>query len=233
MNKSVAIVQSNYIPWKGYFDLINLVDEFIIYDEVQFTRRDWRNRNKIKTPNGTNWVTIPVETKGKYLQKINEVKVQNQKWVDDHLKAIELNYKNARYYDEISQLFYETYDECRKEILLSNINYNFIKKICDLLEINTKLRLSTEYILYDDRSERLLNMCLQAGANIYLSGPAAKNYLDTDLFLKNGIKVEWMDYTGYKPYEQMFSSSFIHEVSIIDLLFNMGPKNAKQYMVSF
>ena len=83
--KKIAILQSNYIPWKGYFDIINMVDEFVLYDDMQYTRRDWRNRNKIKTPNGLQWLTIPVQVKGKYLQKIKETKISEKKWTKNHL----------------------------------------------------------------------------------------------------------------------------------------------------
>ena len=99
--KKIAIIQSNYIPWKGYFDIINFVDEFVLFDDVQYTRRDWRNRNKIKTPDGATWLTIPVETKGKYLQNIRDVKITDNSWQKKHLKAIQLNYKNSKFFNEV------------------------------------------------------------------------------------------------------------------------------------
>ena len=108
--KKIAISQSNYIPWKGYFDLINRVDEFILYDDAQFTRRDWRNRNKIKTPNGTQWLTIPVDVKGRYLQKINETKVSDKKWAIKHWKQIKQNYFKAKYFTKYKDFFDERKD---------------------------------------------------------------------------------------------------------------------------
>ena len=107
--KKVAILQSNYIPWKGYFDIINLVDEFILYDDMQYTRRDWRNRNQIKTVDGVKWLTIPVDTKGKFFQKINETKVSDHKWAEAHWKAICLNYAKAPYFKTYEPLFEELY----------------------------------------------------------------------------------------------------------------------------
>ena len=98
--KKVAIIQSNYVPWKGYFDIINKVDEFILYDDVQYTRRDWRNRNKIKTPNGLHWLTIPVEVKGKYNQKIKDTIISEFNWTKKHWNAIKFNYANSKYFFE-------------------------------------------------------------------------------------------------------------------------------------
>ena len=97
--KKLAIVQSNYIPWKGYFDMINMVDEFILYDDCQFTKRDWRNRNKIKTPNGSQWLTIPVDVKGKYQQKIKDTVVSDPEWSKKHWTAITHNYCKASFFD--------------------------------------------------------------------------------------------------------------------------------------
>ncbi|MFW5835685.1 MAG: WbqC family protein, partial [bacterium] len=98
--KKIAILQSNYIPWKGYFDIINYVDEFIVYDDAQYTRRDWRNRNLIKTPRGLKWLTIPVEVKGKYTQTIYETKIADKNWAEKHWKSIRHNYNEADCFEE-------------------------------------------------------------------------------------------------------------------------------------
>lgn len=230
--KCVAILQSNYIPWKGYFDLINMVDEFILYDDVQYTRRDWRNRNKIKSPQGSFWLTIPVNVKGKFDQRICDTEVSDDKWVSIHWKAITLNYAKAKHFKEVSCYLEQFYQECKGECLLSKINYRFIHGLCNLLGIKTKISLSSDYELHDGRSERLLSLCQQAGATEYLSGPAAKSYLDEQMFLGQGIGVQWMNYNGYPEYEQCFPP-FIHEVSIIDLLMNEGIEGSKKYMLSF
>ncbi len=228
--KKVAIIQSNYIPWKGYFDIINMVDEFILYDDAQYTRRDWRNRNKIKTPQGLLWLTIPVIVKGKYFQKIRDVKIADKNWAKKHWKAIKLNYSKAKYFKDYKDFFEELYLSSKEEYL-SEINYKFIIAINHLLGIKTKIRWSSEFILHGDKSEKLLSICKQCNANIYLSGPAAKSYLDVALFEKENIQVEWMDYSGYKEYEQLYPP-FEHGVSIIDLIFNVGP-HFKHYMKSF
>jgi hypothetical protein len=228
--KKIAIVQSNYIPWKGYFDMINMVDEFILYDDVQYTRRDWRNRNKIKTPQGLKWLTIPVEVKGKYFQKINETKISEKNWGKKHWESIKFNYSKAKCFKEYKDIFEYLYLNC-DEIYLSQINFKFINVINEILGIKTKIRWSSEFDLVDGKSERLLGICKDCNADVYLSGPAAKCYLDEELFEKEGIKVEWMDYSGYPEYNQLYPP-FEHGVTILDLIFNEG-NNAPKFMKSF
>ncbi len=228
--KKIAILQSNYIPWKGYFDLINMVDEFILYDDMQYTRRDWRNRNKIKTPDGSKWLTIPVNVKGKYFQKINETKISDPRWQEKHWQQIEQSYKKAPYFNSFRTLFEAIYMN-NSEIYLSQINYQFIITICDILGITTTIRRSSEFNLTEGRNEKLLSICKQAQSTVYLSGPTAKGYLDESLFTSEGIKIEWMNYNGYLEYSQLFPP-FKHDVTILDLLFNTGDQ-ATTYMRSF
>lgn len=230
MFKKVAILQSNYIPWKGYFDLINMVDEFILYDDMQYTKRDWRNRNKIKTAQGLKWLTIPVEVKGKYFQKINETKISDKKWAENHWQQIKQNYSKTQYFQEYKDIFENTYVTSTEENL-SQINYNFIITINNILGIKTKIRWSNEFKLIDGQTEKLLEICKQCHADVYLSGPAAKDYFNEELAKKENIKVEWMNYSSYPEYNQLFPP-FEHSVSILDLIFNEGP-NATKFMKSF
>lgn len=229
--KKIAILQSNYIPWKGYFDIINMVDEFILYDDMQYTRRDWRNRNKIVTPNGLLWLSIPVENKGKFYQKINETKVVDKQWIDSHWRSIQLNYSRARYFDEYAEQIRGIYEQCREEKFLSMINYKFIRGICDILGIKTQITWSSDYKLVDGKTERLIGLVKEAKGDYYLSGPAAKDYIDDNLFKQANIKLDWMDYTGYPEYHQLFNG-FEHGVSVLDLIFNEGI-NAVKFMKSF
>lgn len=226
--KKVAILQSNYIPWKGYFDIIGSVDEFILYDDVQYTRRDWRNRNKIITPHGLMWLTIPVIVKGKYYQKINETKVMNHNWIEDHWKGIQINYARAEYFNQYKDRIKKVYEDCREEEYLSQINYRFLKEICDILEIDTKITWSSDYNLVDGKTERLVGLVKEAGGNYYLSGPAAKNYIVEEYFRQADIELAWMDYGGYPEYRQL-SKRFEHRVTILDLIFNEGP-NTRKFM---
>jgi hypothetical protein len=230
IKKRIAILQSNYIPWKGYFDLINMVDEFVLFDDMQYTKRDWRNRNKIKTLNGLTWLTIPVEVKGKYFQKINETIVSDKDWAKKHWQTITHSYSKAKYFKEYKAVFEELYLTC-DEAYLSQINYKFITTINEILGVKTKLRWSSEFELVDGQTEKLLAICKQCNANTYLSGPAAKDYFDIELAEKENIKVEWMDYIGYKEYNQLFPP-FEHGVSIIDLIFNEG-NQTKEFLKSF
>ncbi len=227
--KKIAILQSNYIPWKGYFDLINMVDEFIFYDEVQYTKNDWRNRNKIKTPQGIQWLTIPVRQEN-LEQKIKDTKITDKKWNIKHWRTISQNYSKAKYFKDYKDIFEELYLTCDEEYL-SQINYKFITAINEILEIKTKLRWSSEFELVDGQTEKLLGICKDCNADIYLSGPAAKDYFNEELAKQENIKVEWMDYSGYKEYEQL-NPPFEHGVTILDLIFNEGDR-AKEFMKSF
>lgn len=113
MNKRIAILQSNYIPWKGYFDMIAAVDEFILYDDMQYTRRDWRNRNQIKTPQGVQWLTVPVRVKGKYDQTIRETEIDGIDWAGTHWKIIAQNYRRAPRFEEVAAVFEPLYLQCQ------------------------------------------------------------------------------------------------------------------------
>jgi hypothetical protein len=223
--KRVAIVQSNYIPWKGYFDLIASVDEFILYDDVQFTKNDWRNRNKIKTPKGAEWLSIPV---GPGIdRRIRDVELPNNPWQQRHWRAFEANYRRAAHYGEIAPILAPHYLEptCRT---LSAFNRSLIETVCKYLGIGTKLSNSSDYVLSEGKSERVADLCLQAGASEYISGPAAQDYIDERVFADRGVTLSWFDYSGYPEYPQLWGA-FSHHVSILDLMFNCG-KDAPRYM---
>ena len=226
-NKRIAILQSNYIPWKGYFDIINSVDEFIIYDEMQYTKNDWRN--KIKTANGKIWLTIPVETKGRLSsdKKISEVKITDKNWMKKHWKSIQLAYSKAPFFKDYKDIFEELYLTCKEEYL-SKINYAFILKINEILGIKTKISYDVDYGLIEGKTERLIDLCQKTNATEYLSGPSAKNYIEEDLFKKAGINLLWKDYSNYKEYPQLYPP-FEHTVSVLDLIFNTG-KDAIKYI---
>ncbi|WP_213196950.1 WbqC family protein [Cloacibacterium caeni] len=227
--KKIAILQSNYIPWKGYFDIMGSVDEFIIYDEMQYTKNDWRNRNKIKTTNGLIWLTIPVKIE-KLNQKINETKIADNKWYIKHKNSLQTNYGKATKFKECKDFIFNIYEQASRLDYISEINYTFLNEINKFLKISTKISFSTDYNIGDGKTERLINICKQSNSNIYLSGPSAKNYIDEALFTKNNINLEWFDYIGYKEYEQLYPP-FEHGVSILDLIFNTG-EDAYKYLKS-
>ena len=223
--KKVAILQSNYIPWKGYFDLIASVDEFILYDDMQFTKNDWRNRNLIKTPQGTQWLSIPT---GKSInRRIRDVELTDHTWQIKHWKSILCNYKRSPYFSQVSLWLKDIYLE-ETHISLSEANRRFIDSICCYLEIGTIIRNSREYELADGKTERLVDLCIQACADEYITGPSARNYINSNLFHEKGISLTWFDYSNYPEYSQQWNG-FTHEVTILDLLFNCG-KSAVNYM---
>ncbi len=225
--KKVAILQSNYVPWKGYFDMIAAVDEFILYDDMQYTRRDWRNRNQIKTPQGVQWLTVPVLVKGKYHQRIRDTGIDGSDWAAAHWKALAQNYRRAPFFDEIAAWLEPLY-LAESYTHLSPMNRRFIEAICAYLGIRTTISNSWDYPLLDGKTERLADLCVQAGAAEYISGPAAKDYIDENVFKERGIQLTWFDYAGYPEYPQLWGD-FSHGVSILDLLFNCG-KDAPRYM---
>lgn len=228
--KKVLITQSNYIPWKGYFDAINMADEMILFDDMQYTKRDWRNRNMIKTAQGPQWLSIPVEVKGKYFQKIRDTVISEKEWAKNHWKTILLNYSKSRFFKEYKDLFEDLFLSCN-ETYLSEINFRFISAINKILGITTKISWSSEYELLEGRTQRLVSLCKNLGATEYLTGPAAKNYMDETLFFNENIKITYLNYENYPEYNQLFPP-FTHAVSAIDLIFNEG-KNATQFMKSF
>lgn len=226
--KKVAILQSNYIPWKGYFDMIASVDEFILYDDMQYTRRDWRNRNQIKTPQGVQWLTVPVQVKGRYDQKIRETLVDDSThWAQAHWKTLEQNYRRAPHFNNIAEWLRPLYLEMRHQ-RLSELNRTLIEAVCGYLGIRTKLSWSWDYALIDGKSERLADLCAQARGTEYVSGPSAKDYIDEAVFAERDIRLSWFDYASYPEYPQQWGE-FTHGVTILDLLFNCGSE-ARHYM---
>lgn len=175
MPKRVAILQSNYIPWKGYFDIIRNVDAFIFYDSVQYTKNDWRNRNKIKTPNGVEWITIPVEFKS-LGQRIDETQVARRDWNIKHWKTLSNNYAKAPCFRKYKDLFEDIYTKQLSDVTnLSQINFILIKNICDFLGIKTELLWDKDLGLIEGKTEKLVDLCQKMEASEYVSGPAAKD----------------------------------------------------------
>ena len=227
--KRIAIIQSSYIPWKGYFDLIRSVDEFVLYDDAQFTRRDWRNRNRIKTADGLKWLTVPVEMKGKYGQAIKDTRISDPSWGEKHWKSLVQAYSNAPCFSQCAARIEEVYQDASDEAL-SQINYRFLAAICGILGIDTKITWSMDYAATSRKSDRVLDICRQAGATEYLSGPSARAYLDESLFEEAGIDVIWMEYDGYPEYDQLHPP-FEHHVTALDLIFHTGT-NAPDHMLN-
>jgi hypothetical protein len=224
-SNKILITQSNYIPWKGYFDSISKTDIFIFYDDMQYTKRDWRNRNLIKTPNGLKWLTIPVIVKGKYFQKIKDTKILDNKWIKSHLGILKQNYQGAKFFKEIWPWVESTYHSCNYTYL-TEINIHFINEINRFLSLKTEIKFSSEFELHEDKNIRLINLCKDMNGTDYYSGPAAKSYMNEDLFNANNIKVHYFNYSNYPQYTQLYDG-FEHGVSILDLIFNEGIDSIK------
>ena len=222
----IGIIQSNYIPWKGYFDIIHDVDLFIFYDDVQYTNRDWRNRNRLKTEYGERWLTIPVGNHR--AQRICDVALPSGDWAREHWRKIEVAYRRAPYFEAYRAYFEEFYLR-RQWTMLSEFNQALVTGIArDLLGITTPYVDSRRFPLTQSKGGRIVELLQHVGATTYVSGPSAKAYITDEGFLAAGIKVEWKDYQGYPEYSQ-FHGPFVHAVTVLDLLFHTGP-NAPYYI---
>jgi len=219
----IAILQSNFLPWPGYFSLINSVDIFYFYDSVKYTKRDWRNRNFIKGSNGKILITIPIK-KSTQNTPIRDIQISKTFHIEDLKKTIYKNYKKSVYFDEIYSLIFLNINN--NQTSLSELNQSLIKIICNFLEIKTEIR-NVNSIESTGKNEKLIEICNKVNAKIYLSGEKAKNYIDESLFIKNNIRIQWMKYKRY-DYPQLWGE-FIPNLSIIDMLFNLG-KNAKLHI---
>nr|WP_216293994.1 WbqC family protein [Delftia acidovorans]MCA1068308.1 hypothetical protein [Delftia acidovorans] len=221
MMKKVVILQSNYIPWKGYFDLINDADEFIFYDDVQYTRNDWRNRNVIKTAQGLHWLSVPVGSDRDRL--VCDVEIKDHSWQIKHYKTLVANYGKSPFFEMYQPFLKELYIDTHW-VKLSDLNQFIIKSVSNrFLGIDTVFRDSRELVATGKKQERLLEILRKVDARTYISGPAAKNYIESAGFEAEKIELVWKDYSGYPAYPQKYLQ-FEHGVSIFDLLFNVGPK---------
>jgi hypothetical protein len=224
----IAIIQSCYVPWRGFFDLIGRCDLYVIYDQVQFTKRHWHNRNRIKTAAGVEWLTIPVITKGRFEQPIEKVEIEKP-WADKHWRSIELAYRHAPFFQALAPTVQGWYEHAAGYPLLTQVNELFLRELAHLLGLGTKIARDSAYAAQGAKTQRLLAIARAAGADRYLSGPSARTYLDEALFAASGIAVEWMDYGGYPHYAQPHGP-FEPSVSVLDLLFNVGLNAARCFL---
>ncbi|MBN2461057.1 MAG: WbqC family protein [Candidatus Cloacimonetes bacterium] len=220
----IAIIQSNYIPWKGYFHIIQKADDFIFLDTAQYTQRDWRNRNRIKGPNGLIWLTVP--NNGTQSLNINEVVIDNSSpWYENHFRNLVNSYRKCKHFDFYYNFLENIYLKQRWQNL-SAFNKYLIKTICDFLNIQTRFHNSENFTYHGGKNERIITMVKHLGGTHYLTGPSARHYIEPELFADNLIELEYMDYSGYPEYPQPWGE-FCHEVSIFDLLFCTGPEAGK------
>lgn len=222
--KIIGILQPGYLPWMGFFEQLYRSDAFVLYDDVQYDKNGWRNRNRIKTAHGPLWLTVPVLTRGRPSQKINEAMIDpKENWPKKHLKALEVNYGPAPHFKDYFPAFESILS--KKWERLADLCVGLIKKIGELLEIRTPLFRSSELGIPGEREERLIKICQKFGARIFYEGEAGKNYIDTEKFKKQGVQVQFQEYRH--PVYPQLHGEFISHLSIVDLLFNHGPESLK------
>jgi len=216
----VAIMQPTYLPWVGYFAMIASVDLFVIFDDVQFARRSWQQRNRIKSANGELWLTVPVASKNSRDQLINQVKIMHEEQpLAKHIKTIETCYKKSRYYNEYASGIFEIYK--KEPVNLSILTTELIKWFATCFNIKTPIISSSTLPSQGTKGDRLVSICNEVNAKKYIAAPASENYLsESDAFLQAGIELEYFNYTPL-PYSQLYGD-FIPYLSAIDLLFNEG-----------
>lgn len=217
--KTLVVLQPGYLPWLGFFDQMHRCDVFVYYDDVQFDKHGWRNRNRIKTADGIQWLTVPVLHKGRGKQRVCEVGIDNrQPWGRKHIRALRQAYAAAPYLNlylpEFEALLSRRWEH------IADLDIAVTAAICRWLGLERRIFRSSELDIDGDRSARLLSLCLYFGAERYLSGDAAKSYLEVDLFNRNGVAVEWHDY--HCPAYPQLHGAFVPNLSIIDLLLNVG-----------
>jgi hypothetical protein len=219
-----AIHQPQYLPWLGYFNKIYKADVFCYLDDVQYKKGDWQNRNRIKTSQGWQWITVPV--KYRFPQLINEVEINNSvNWRKKHLQAIKTNYGKTPFFQQYIDIFEEIYS--RDWEFISELNIYIVEKIRKMIGVdNTTMVTSSEMKLSDDPTDRLIDICKFAGADTYLSGQDGGKYMNMERFSERCIKVIVQDFK-HPVYPQKFGD-FTSHMSIIDLLFNCGPESLEK-----
>lgn len=224
MSRVVVVEQPNYIPWIGYFDLIAQSDVWVWYDDVQYTKRDWRNRNLVAGEGEPVWLTIPVRTRGRYEQKILEVEIDRERpWEHKHLETLRHCYRDAPAFDEVFALVRKSLEAGHERLADLTIELN--EELCRFLGLRTRFLRSSGMGVQGDRQERLLEICRRLGAGVYLSGPAAQSYLTPEPFHREGLELRYIVY-DYPPYERG-GRPFIPRLSILDPLFWLGPEGTR------
>jgi hypothetical protein len=217
----VAAIQSSYIPWKGYFDIIHDVDLFIFYDDVQYTSRDWRTRNRIKTAAGPAWLTIPAGADRNRL--VCDVALEDDRWPEKHWRTLRHAYSRAPFFKRYEEFFRSIYLGSRWESLPA-FNQTMTRAIArDLLGIGTTFRDSREYRSEGKKLDKMLDLLGKVSATSYVTGPSAASYIEPERFARAGIDLVYKDYSGYPEYPQLHPP-FEHGVSVLDLLFHVGPE---------
>jgi len=221
--KTIGILQPSYLPWLGFFDQIDQSDVFVFYDDVQYDKNGWRNRNRIKTKQGECWLTVPVLTKGKDNQLIKDTEINNtENWVKKHVSAIRQSYSKSRYF-YIAEKVCERL-ELRKWKTLCELNTALLEIMLNELGLADKLILfSSSFSFSGDKNGRLVGMIRHFEGDTFIEGRSGRSYVDLNLFKANDIRVLFQEY-NHPVYDQLYGE-FIPYLSILDLLCNCGPRS--------
>jgi len=213
--------QPVYLPWLGLFHKIFMAEEFCLFDIAQYQKRDYNNRNQIKTQDGIQWLSVPVESKNHFEKKICDIKIVNNGWDRKHCKSIYFAYKKSKYLD----LYFGSLEGIiiKKHKFLTDLNLELLKFFLNCLELETSIKKASDYNFEGSKSELVLDMCLKLGAKKYIFGSQGRNYANEKSFHENNIEVAFQEYKHPK-YNQLYGE-FVSNLSIIDLLFNEGPQS--------
>lgn len=217
-SRKICILQPGYVPWLGFFDQMIKSDIFVLYDNVQYDKHGWRNRNKIKTYDGVRWLTVPVLTKGKFDSLIKDVRIADHSWIKKHIRCIEQNYSKAQYFSEFSTQIFDILS--KKYVYLLDLTFNIILLLKKVLKIQTEIILSSDIRSSGNKSVKVFEITKELGGTILLEGAKGKHFLDISIFKEGGIDVEFHEYDH--PIYPQLHGEFVPYMSIIDLIFNCG-----------
>ena len=225
----LSVHQPQYLPYSGFFDKIAKSDVFVFLDDFQYKKREFQNRNRVRTGSGGQWLTVPVIAGGKYFQKINEVKIDNSaRWQKKHWAAIRQNYSKADYFCDFSGFFENLY--AKEWTKLVDLNTEIIYYLLQTFDIKAEILIESALEINSNKTERLIDLCKKLGADTYLSGAGGRDYMEESRFAEEKIKLIYQDFK-HPVYKQMYmkdKADFLPYLSAIDLLFNCG-ENSRNF----
>lgn len=217
--RTAVVLQPSYLPWLGCFAQMQRCDVFIVYDNVQFDKHGWRNRNRIKTPQGECWLTVPVLTRGRDKPLIRDVEINTaERWRAKHLKTVRQSYARAPYFEDHIGWLEAIWS--REWMSLLDLNMECLQKLCEALGLKREIRLASEFDTSGDSIERLVQICRAVDADVFYEGGAGRDYIDDARFERAGIRIEYQDYRH--PVYSQLHGDFLPYLSVVDLLMNCG-----------
>lgn len=228
----LTIHQPEHLPWSGYYHKMNMADTYLLYDDVQFEKNNFQNRNRIMGTNGVQWINVPINLSGHTKDKINEITIangSNPKWAKKYLTTLRYSYSKHPYFDDYMPFFDELYS--RQHENLCSLNIEIIKYFAKLLQIEPRFEMSSNVEREGSKSDQILSICKNMNADTYIAGPSGRDYLNEKSFFDAGIKIIYQEYKHPK-YEQYKRDNFTPYLSVIDMLFNVGAEHARELIVN-